>query len=1095
MNNNQIEDIYLLTPMQQGILFHTLFAPQADPYFVQTSYTISGAMNADALEAAGQSVLERHPVLRATPVWEGRAKPVQIVWRNVKLPFQFHDWRDFAPDEQQRRFDSLLLEDVRRGFTLTQSPLMRHALVRLSDETYKYVLSHHHLLLDGWSSAAVIKEMLLTYEALARGGHVELERPPPFRNYIEWLRQQDLEAAGAYWRLQLKGIRAPTPLGMRRQELHGSPTASPETGGGDGFGEKRLLLSESATARLREFARRQQVTSNTLTQCAWALLLSRYSGEDDVVFGAVVSGRPAGLEGANEMVGLFINTLPVRISVRAGAGVGEWLRGAQAEAVEARRYEYSPLAEVQRWSEVTLGTPLFESVMVFENYPVDQMLQEQAGSMRISGVQGRERTGYPLTLIIGPAGDRFNLLAIYDEQRFEGALVESMLLHFEMLLANMTSDPERRVADVTLLTEAERGHLLRDLNDTARSYPPPDTLPELFRQQVRRTPGAVAVVSGEERLTYAELDERTERLARELRHMGVGPESLVAVLLERSVEMVVALYAVLKAGGAYVPLDPSYPRERLEFMLNDSQAQVLLTERRLLDTLPEHGVQVLCLDEKWEGTAAHVGEELASGVTGENLAYVIYTSGSTGRPKGAMNTHRAVSNRLLWMQEAYRLGADDSVLQKTPFSFDVSVWEFFWPLINGARLVMARPEGHLDSAYMIETIIAHRITTLHFVPSMLGVFVEHEGVARCESLRRVVCSGEALSPELLERFYERVDAPLYNLYGPTEAAIDVTAWECSRERGQRTVPIGRPIANTQIYLLDANLRLLPFGVAGELLIGGVGLARGYCRRPGLTAEKFIPDPFSTQSGARLYRTGDTACYLAGGQIEYLGRLDFQVKIRGFRVELGEIELMLSRHELVRDAVVMLREDVAGEKRLVAYMVGRDGVSLKVDEVRSFLREHLPEHMIPQSFVWLEELPLSPNGKLDRRLLPLPERDRDEGAHGEYVAPQGDAEQIIAGLWREVLQVEQVGVRDNFFDLGGHSLQLLQLHGKLREKFQTEVSLIELFEYPTVHAQAERLSEREPSHEDAENRKEHAAQALRAGRNRLQQQRRHRAAAR
>lgn len=339
-----------------------------------------------------------------------------------------------------------------------------------------------------------------------------------------------------------------------------------------------------------------------------------------------------------------------------------------------------------------------------------------------------------------------------------------------------------------------------------------------------------------------------------------------------------------------------------------------------------------------------------------------------------------------------------------------------------------------------------------------------------------------------------MDAPLYNLYGPTEAAIDVTAWECSRERGQRTVPIGRPIANTQIYLLDANLRLLPFGVPGELLIGGVGLARGYCRRPGLTAEKFIPDPFSTQSGARLYRTGDIACYLAGGEIEYLGRLDFQVKIRGFRVELGEIELMLSRHELVRDAVVMLREDVAGEKRLVAYMVGRDGVSLKVDEVRSFLREHLPEHMIPQSFVWLEELPLSPNGKLDRRQLPSPERDREEGAHGEYVAPQGDAEQIIAGLWREVLQVERVGVRDNFFDLGGHSLQLLQLHGKLREKFQTEISLIELFEYPTVHAQAQRLSEREPSHEDAESRKEHAAQALRAGRNRLQQQRRHRAAA-
>jgi hypothetical protein len=566
MKNLQIEDIYLLAPMQQGILFHTILAQQADPYFVQTSYTIRGELNAAALEAAGQAVLEQHPVLRTTPVWEGRAKPVQIVWRDVKLPFPLYDWRDLTSDEQQRRFDSLLLEDFERGFTLTQPPLMRHALVRLSDNVYKYILSHHHLLLDGWSSAVVMKEMLLAYEALSHNRSLDFETRRPFRDYINWLRQQDLSAAENYWRAQLEGFRTPTSLGMKRWHLNGNSTST-DTGWRDGFGEERYLLDHAVTLRLDEFARSQHVTINTLAQSAWALLLSCYSGDADILFGAVVSGRPAELEGAESMVGLFINTLPVRIRVMPGVRVGEWLREVQSKAVEARGYEYSPLAAVQRLSQIKVGSPLFESLLVFENYPMDKMLQERIGNLTISDVRGRERTGYPLTLIIGTAGEKLSLLAIYDQRRFDPALVKSMLRHFETLLVNMTSNSQRRVEELTLLSEDERSVLLSNPNGAIRSSPV--TITELFKHQVRRLPDNVAVNCGDEQLTYRELDERAERLARELQRSGFGPELLVAVLLDRSVELVVVLLGILKAGAAYVPLDPSYPQQRIDDILRD----------------------------------------------------------------------------------------------------------------------------------------------------------------------------------------------------------------------------------------------------------------------------------------------------------------------------------------------------------------------------------------------------------------------------------------------------------------------------------------------------------------------------------------------
>jgi amino acid adenylation domain-containing protein/non-ribosomal peptide synthase protein (TIGR01720 family) len=605
-----------------------------------------------------------------------------------------------------------------------------------------------------------------------------------------------------------------------------------------------------------------------------------------------------------------------------------------------------------------------------------------------------------------------------------------MLGHLATLLTAMPDHVGRTVQELPVLTDAERRQLLRDWNDTAAVYPQKDLcLHQLIEEQAGRTPDRVAVQAEEGSLSYRELEVRANQLSHTLRGLGVGPGVLVGIAMERSLEMVVGLLGILKAGGAYVPLDPTYPKDRLAFMMDDSRVPVLLTQDRLRASLPAHEAQVLALDTDWSAIARESSAPACSAITCDDLAYMIYTSGSTGKPKGAMNAHRGIVNQILWRQDAYGLDADDRVLQKTPCSFDVSVWEFFLPLSVGARLVMARPDGHKDPAYLVQTIVEQGITTLHFVPPMLQVFLEHESVRSCISLRRVLSSGEALTAELRDRFYERLGCELHNLYGPTEAAIDVTYLACRRDERSRVVPIGRPVANTQIYVLDRHLEPVPIGVAGELHIGGVQVGPGYLNRPELTAERFIPDPFGG-AGARLYKTGDLARFLPDGNVEYLGRMDHQVKIRGFRIELGEIESAISLHPLVRESIVLAREDSPGDRRLVAYVAAdTDRLSI-VEELRTLLRSKLPEYMVPPHFVLLASLPLAPNGKIDRAALPAPEIGRGELSK-PYAAPQTPTEETMARIWSAVLGVERVGTADNFFELGGDSILSIQVIAKCR----------------------------------------------------------------
>ncbi|MCP2012834.1 non-ribosomal peptide synthetase, partial [Duganella violaceipulchra] len=827
-------------------------------------------------------------------------------------------------------------------------------------------------------------------------------------------------------------------------------------GDGSRINEAVLRMPTDLAGRLRAQARAQGVSAASLMHLAWAQVLARLSGRRDVVFGTVLFGRMQGGAGSDRVLGMFINTLPLRISVDSQS-VGQSVQVVHALLTQLLRHEHASLALAQRCSGVAAQTPLFSSLLNYRHSATAIGGTEQQSSSGWDGVEivgQEERTNYPLTLSVDDLGEDFVLTVQVDQSisaERVGAYVQEALAQ---LVNALETRPAAALDALNVLPQDELRLMLEQWNATDAAREPELCLHELFERQAAASPEAVAVNDERDSLSYRQLNERANQLAHHLAALGVAPDVRVAVCAERGVGMVVALLAILKAGGCYVPLDPDYPHERLAYMLADSAPLAVLLDgagRQALDGIGGDAprIDLEAQDGPWRAQAVH---NLARGaLTPSHLAYVIYTSGSTGQPKGAMNAHAGVVNRIVWMQQAYALSARDVVLQKTPFSFDVSVWEFFWPLSCGARLVMARAQGHKDPAYLSETIEREGVTTLHFVPSMLQVFLEHGRLNACGSVTRVVCSGEALPAALAQRLHGGLPgAQLYNLYGPTEAAVDVTAWTSVAGDTRAMVPIGRPIANTRIYLLDEAMRPVPLGVAGELYIGGVQVGRGYLHRPELTAQRFVADPFAGVAEAKLYKTGDLARFLDDGNIEYLGRNDFQVKLRGFRIELGEIEAALAACAGVREAVVLAREDQPGDQRLVAYVAAQDGMELDIAALRAQLGRTLSEFMVPGAFVVLDELPLTPNGKLDRKALPAP--DGEAYAARGYQAPQGETETTLAAIWAELLKLERVGRHDNFFELGGHSLLAVALIERMRRAgVQTDVRA--LFGTPTIAALA------------------------------------------
>jgi amino acid adenylation domain-containing protein/non-ribosomal peptide synthase protein (TIGR01720 family) len=1024
--SGKILDIYELSPIQQGMLFHSLLAPDSGVYFEQVSLDFRGTLNSAALQHAWQKVVDRHPILRTSFYWEEVQKPLQVVNERVSLPWVEEDWRGLSAADLQQRKDAFLIADRACGFELSKSPLMRMTLLRLGESDWQLVWSFHHILLDGWCASLLLQEVSRFYEAYQQGEVVELPRSRPYRDYIGWLQQQDLKAAESYWKERLAGFTKPTMLGV--ELARGEQREA-------GYGQSERYLTASSTRALEALAREQQVTLNTVIQGAWAVLMSRYSGERDVVYGVTVSGRPAELAGVDQMIGLFINTLPMRVQIESDAEVGSWLQRLQAEQAEMRQYEYSPLVEVQGWSEVERGVGLFETLLAYENYPIKQAASEQNGpeqEVKYDQLSSMERTNYSLTMLVGP-GERLMLRAPYDKQRYSAETIERVLVHFEQVLVSMTAGGQQRVRELRMLSAAEERQIVAEWNDTEREYPQEVCIHELFAEQARRTPEAIAVVAEDEQVSYRELDQRANQVANQLQTLGAGPEVVVGICVERSVAMVVGLLGTLKAGGAYLPLDAEYPRERLEYMIEDAGVSVLLTQRELRERLPQQvSAQVVYLDseELWASSV----EEPQSSVNSGNLAYLLYTSGSTGRPKAVAVEHRSAVALLSWAQTVFDEEALDGVLASTSINFDLSVFELFVPLSRGGKVIVAA-----NALQLGELAGREEVRLINTVPSAMRELVRSGQVP--ESVRVVNLAGEALSRSLVEEIYglEQVQE-VNNLYGPTEDTTYST-WERVGRDEDGAVRIGKPIANTRAYVLDAEQQVVPVGVRGELYLGGAGLGRGYWGRAELTAERFVPDGVSGRSGERLYRTGDEVRYGSDGRLEYVGRLDQQVKVRGYRIELGEVEEALARHESIRESVVVVRDE-----QLVGYVVAAEGATVEVNELRAYLGEQLPGYMIPGVLVEMAALPLTANGKVDRKALPEPGQ-MDSG--GEYVGPRTAVEELVAGIWSEVLGVERVGIHDNFFELGGHSLLAMQVISRVRESFKVELPLQSVFEAPTL----------------------------------------------
>jgi len=1051
MRPENLESVYRLSPVQEGILFHALKEPESGLYVRHLVVELSGTLEVERLKESWASLLERHAVLRTSFHWQEMAHPVQVVARRVPLPWDEQDWRRLSAEERQRSMAELLRADLLRGFDLAQPPLLRLTLVRTGEAGWELVWSFHHLILDGWSLLLLLREVLSGYAELCRGGKPALERMVPYKDFIAWQERRDGAAAERFWRQGLAGFSAPTPLpGVRPR---GIPAASAER---RSFEERGIELPVETTAALAGLAKRQGLTVNTLLQGAWSVLLSRSSREEDVVFGTTVSGRSAPLAGIGSMVGLLINTLPLRVAVPGNVSLLPWLRDLQESASELLQHEHEPLALIQGWSEVPRGLPLFDSIVVFQNLPIDQILDRSFVSslpLRLAIRRGAEPLNYPLSLIVFE-GERLALRLSFERERVEPVAAERTLGHLRSLLEGLVvlseNSPEAMLADLPLLSAAERQQVLREWNrGGSGAVAASGSLAARFAAVAAERPEAVAVVGdgsdedAEAHFTYGELAARSQGLARWLRRSGVVPGERVGLQLERSPEMVVGILGVLAAGAAYVPLDPAYPEERLSFILADSGARIVVRQADI------------------SAAAATPGD--ATGGDGspgpDDLAYLLYTSGSTGRPKGVGVTHGNVLSLLGSTASGFGLGPHDVWTLFHSYAFDFSVWELWGALAFGGRLVVVPWSVSRTPEAFRKLLLREGVTVLNQTPSAFGQLVgAGKTAAGLPSLRLVIFGGEALEPRLLQSWMERYgdERPrLVNMYGIAETTVHATARRIVQSDLGAGSRIGRPLADWVVYLLGRDGEPVPAGVAGEMFVGGAGVSRGYPGRPDLTAERFVPDPFAGFPGARLYRSGDLARHLLDGDLEYLGRIDHQVKVRGFRIELGEIEAALASLAGVADAAVVLRQDLAGGAGLVAYVVAEPGAVLAGPRLREHLKSRLPDYMVPAQVVLLESLPLTANGKLDRRWL-AERAPVSSLSEPEWRRPLTPAEELLAGIFSRILAVEEVGADSDFFALGGHSLLATQLLSRVREIFRVELPMRAIFEQPTVAGLARKI---------------------------------------
>ena len=1039
-----LQDIYPLTALQEGMLFHHLLDETADIYVRPTLLELASRARLDAFVDALQRVVDRHDILRTAILWEQLPQPLQVVYRKVSLPV---DERRLDPDRDPTGQVKEWLQPARQRLDLRRAPWLRLQIASDPRDSRHYVLlQSHHLASDAQSYGILIDEVL----ACLQGEAQRLPEPVPYRDHVaQTLARARVHDSVGFFRRKLGDIVESTAP-FQLVDVHGD---------GSRIDESQLMLEPPLAMRARAQARRSRVSVATLFHAAWGLVVGQTSGRNDPVYGTVLFGWPSRSGGAQQRLGMFLNTLPLRL--RLDGTTQELVTQTHQELLELLSYQHSSLAVAQRCSGIAAAAPLFTALMNYRRRGTHAASDwsRVPGARVLANVASR--AAYPMTLSVEDDDERFVLTAQTDRIVSPVRILSYMHGALRSLVETLERAPSTPVSSLSILPEAERHQVLDRCNATERAYPEGKLIHELFEERATSTPQAIALTYEGQSLTYAELNTRANRLARHLVARGVGPDERVGLCIERGLDMVVGLLGILKAGGAYVPLDPQYPPERLAYMLQDAAPRLLLTQERLTHTLP--WTSVVAIDRDWEEIAAQDAlnpDPRSSGLTARNLAYVIYTSGSTGNPKGVMIEHRGVVNFLYSMQEQLQLDAGDRLLAVTTLCFDIAALEIYLPLFQGAQVLLATREAVHDGQQLIQMMETHALTVMQATPATWRLLVG-EGWKGRRALT-AWCGGEALTKNLSGELLERVGA-LWNLYGPTETTI----WSCSHRvttsgaEHESVESIGKPIANTEVHVLDSCRRPAPLGVSGDIYIGGRGVARGYWNRKPLTADRFVANPFSADSDSRLYRTGDLGRRREDGTIDYLGRNDHQVKIRGFRIELGEIEAQLVRHERVKEAVVVAREEAQGETRLVAYVVDTAPDLQTPDpplipQLREYLQARLPAHMTPSIWAVLKSLPLTPNGKIDRRALPVPQGRPEE--LGTYVAPRTELERTLVEIWTQVLRVDRVGIEDNFFELGGHSLLGMRLCAGVAERLAVRPPVAMIFQRPTVRQMAERIAQ-------------------------------------
>ncbi len=1032
MEMNNVEDIYPLSPMQQGMLFHNLSANGNDAYVEQFSCELNDEINIQAFENAWQKLVERHTILRTVFISKNVKEPVQVVLKKMKIKLKFYDLKLSSKDEQISSIEAYRIKDKSRKFDLSHPPLIQLTLLQIEEKKYYFIWTYHHILLDGWSMPILLNEFFFIYNAVANDELLNLPAAVPFKEYIKWIKKQDAETSEKYWKALLKDFKTPN-------SISGCYTKNDTIK----IKERQLFLSEQITAKVNLFCRRNNLTVNNLVQSVWIMLISCYSGNTDVLFGSTVSGRPHDLTDSENMVGLFINTLPVRAQVTKNKKVIDLLIELREQQIFSHQYSYSPLTDIQKWSEVSNGAGLFDTLLVYENYPIKKVAEEKGSSLKIQNIEMFEKTNFPLNFIAGIEKNLLFRLA-YDAGKIDDDTIGQMLKVMENILTQFISNPDEKLGNINFINRRDENEIISWLTGKKEKIKS-GSIVEAFEQMVFCQPNEISVRFKEKYLSYYELNSNANKLARHFIGKGIETEDKIGIAMPKSPEMITAIMAVLKTGAAYIPIDISIPYERKKYIVEDSKIKMIITDIKEAANYKEFSnIKIVIPELEKEEIIKMEEDDLEIKVEDNSLAYIIYTSGSTGNPKGVLVEQRGVVNLANAYGNLFTLNAASRVLQYFSPAFDGAVADIFPALLNGSTLVLIDNFSLMTANEIKSFINNYSITNMILTPSTLNILLADV----YPYLKNIGIAGEQLHSGICEKWK---DKNLINVYGPTEATVASTAYQINENKNDQIIPIGKALQNIQNYILDEELRILPVNSTGEICIGGIGIARGYLNNPALTAEKFIPDPYSKEPGKRLYKTGDLGKYTNDGNIIFLGRTDNQVKLRGFRIELEEIENQLRLFNQIENCAVIISL-FNNRKILVAYYSVKDQNEIDETEIKEFISDKLPYYMIPSAFIQVDSFKITINGKIDKKSLPEPKPE--ELLILEVVNPRNITEQKLNDLWKIIFDGNNYGVTNNFFEVGGNSLSAIRLSGLVEQTFNIALPIAVIYQKSTIEELAE-----------------------------------------